>query len=334
MQRPGRKPVLLAVAAVAAVAAAILAFGRSDPSVPEPAPAVAPRERALLDVRAVAAAISPDGRRCVTVDAAGRVSLWSCNDGKRLRRRSAAARSGRASISFTRDGLGILAGGGAAARVLDPGDLAQVTRLRGAGRGLAPVISPSAALAFRPRSAHLAEIVETGSGRRIAALPHIPDLIRARVTFSGDDRAVAVITRPRSWVTVFDSSAGASLNSFSLEAADASVALSADGGRLLIADGTAVRIMEVITGVERRRFNAPTRVTTVAFGVDERLVVTGDAAGVVRVWHAATGAPIAEYATGSGRVEAAALAADGRLLVTRSSGSPVVLDCPPCVSEA
>ena len=314
---------------------AILVASRSDRSASTAAQPAVPRERAVLDVRAGAVAISPDGRRCVTLDRAGTTSLWSCADGERLlRRRGVAAGASTAAVAFTRDGLGILAASGGKAKVLDPGDLRTVTSLRGPTRALAPVISPSGLRAFRPRSTHVAHIVDTGGGRRVVALRHIPDLARARVVFSRDDRSVAMVIRPRSWVTVFDATTGEPRNSFNLDAADASFDLSADGARVLIATGTTLRIMEVNTGVELERITAHGAVSSAAFGADERLIVAGEADGGVEVWDTADGAEVAEYAGGSGAVSAAALAADGRLLVSGSRGSPVVLECPACAPAA
>jgi WD40 repeat protein len=330
VDRPGRQSVAAAVAALAAVGLGILAA--SEPG--RVATDAAPPDTAVLDVRADGAAISPDGRRCVTLNRDGTTSLWSCADGERLRRRGPRDASGRSAVEFTRDGLAIVATRGTATTMLDPERLAEVGRLRGPGPGLAPTISPSGSRALRPLSAHSAEIVETASGERIAALRQIPDLARATVVFSGDDRRVAVITRPRSWVTVLDSATGRPLGSFGLEGAGADVDLSADGARVLIADRESVRILDVATGVERGRFAPIDRLSTAAFGVDERLVVTGDAGGAVAVWDTASGAEVVEYAAGPGAVESVALAADGRLLVTSARGSAIVLECPACAPAA
>jgi WD40 repeat protein len=233
-------------------------------------------------------------------------------------------------VSYTRDGLAILATAGPAAQVLDPRGLRVVDHLSGPNSDLVPAISPSGARALRPLSRHRAAIVDTARGRRVAVLPHIPDLGRATVVFSADDRAVAVITRPRSWATVFDATNGEPVNSFALEDTGAHVDLSADGTRLLIADGTSVRIVDVLTGIERERFAPLGPVSTGSFGVNERFVVTGGADGTVGVWDTATGAQVAEYANARGPVESATLAADGRLLVAGPGGSPVVLDCAVC----
>ena len=75
--------------------------------------------------------------------------------------------------------------------------------------------------------------------------------------FSRDDSSFAVILRPRSWVNVFNAASGELINFFGLEAGRADVDLSADGARVLIANGPTVRIMDVITGVELERFTAP-----------------------------------------------------------------------------
>ena len=315
--------------------AAIYSLGGSEPAPTAAAPPAVPRERAVLAARATAAAISPDGRRCVTLDRGGTASLWSCGDGKRLRRRAGLA-PGTAdpAVAFTRDGIGVLATGGAIARELDPTDLRNIARVRGRSEALAPVISPSAERAFRPRSRHVAEIVDTRSGSQVAAVHHVPDLARARVVFSRDDSSFAVILRPRSWVNVFNAASGELINFFGLEAGRADVDLSSDGARVLIANGPTVRIMDVITGVELQRFTAPDAISTAAFGADERLVVAGDVSGRVRVWDTTSGAEVAEYAGHPGPVSGAALAADGRLLVTGPSGAPVVLECPACAPAA
>ena len=326
----GRKVALVAAVTVIAAALAIVALVPSGDDPSSARAPVAPHRGAVLDVRATAAAISPDGRRCVTLDRAGGTSLWSCADGKRLRARPGPAGGTRASVSYTRDGVAILTSTGAGATVLDPRDLAVVRRLRGPSRELVPAISPSGVHALRPLSLHTAAIVDTAGGRRIAALRHIPDLGRATVDFSGDDRAVAVITRPRSWATVFDATDGEPLHSFALEHTSADVDLSADGKRLLIADGTRVQIVDVLTGVERESFSPPGPVSTGSFGVNERFVVTGGADGAVSVWDAETGSQVAEYAGGPGAVASATLAADGRLLVAGRRASPVVLDCAAC----
>jgi WD40 repeat protein len=271
----------------------------------------------------------------VTLDRGGTASLWSCADGKRLGRRAGLA-SGTAgpAVAFTRDGLGVLAAGGDVARELDPTDLRGIARVGGRSEALAPVISPSADRAFRPRSRHVADILDTKSGSPVAALRHIPDLAGARVVFSRDDSSIAVILRPRSWATVFNATSGEPLNSFSLDAGRADVDLSADGSRVLIANGPTVRIMDVIIGVELERFTAQDAISTAAFGADERLVVAGDVDGRVRVWDTASGAEVAEYAGHPGPVSGAALAANGRLLVTAPNRAPIVLECPACAPAA
>ncbi len=335
MTRPGRTALLLAgAAALVAAAVVLLALGRSShESTAATRPAV-PRERAVLAARAGAAAISPDGRRCVTLDRGGTASLWSCGDGKRLGHRAGLAPTATPAVAFTRDGIGVLATGGAIARELDPTDLRDIARVRGRSEALAPVISPSADRAFRPRSRHVAEILDTKTGSEVAAVHHVPDLARARVVFSRDDSSFAVILRPRSWVNVFNAASGELINFFGLEAGRADVDLSADGARVLIANGPTVRIMDVITGVELERFTAPEAISTAAFGADERLVVAGDVDGRVRVWDTASGAEVAEYAGHRGPVSDAALAANGRLLVSAPNRAPVVLECPACAPAA
>jgi WD40 repeat protein len=129
---------------------------------------------------------------------------------------------------------------------------------------------------------------------------------------------------------VFDATNGVPVNSFALEDTGAHVDLSADGKRLLIADGTSVRIVDVLTGIERERFAPPGPVSTGSFGVNERFAVTGGADGTVGVWDTTTGTQVAEYADVRGPVESATLAADGRLLVAGRGGAPVVLDCGVC----
>jgi WD40 repeat protein len=332
--RLGRTALLLAAAAAAVAVAAIYALGGSEPTPTAAAPPAVPRERAVLAARASAAAISPDGRRCVTLDRGGTASLWSCADGTRLGRRAGLAPAAGPAVAFTRDGIGVLATGGAVARELDPTDLRNIAQVRGRSEALAPVISPSADRAFRPRSRHVAEIVDTKTGSEVAAVHHVPDLARARVVFSRDDSSFAVILRPRSWVNVFNAASGELINFFGLEAGRADVDLSSDGARVLIANGPTVRIMDVITGVELQRFTAPDATSTAAFGADERLVVAGDVDGRVRVWDTASGAEVAEYAGHPGPVADAALAADGRLLVTGPSRAPVVLECPACAPAA
>ena len=330
------------LAALAAVGLAIAAIVHSEPApktAAQPPPVATPRLTAALGSRAGAAAISPDGRRCATLDREGITSLWSCADGKRL------ARSGRQPeshdsaaagerVAFTRDGLAILATSGAETTVLTPTDLTAVERLRGPGPELAPTVSPSGSRAFRPLTRHSAEVVETPGERRIAEIGRIPHLAQAAVVFSRDDRALAIITRPRAWATVLDSSTGDSLNSFSLESRSAKVDLSAGGDRVLIGDRRSVRIMDVITGVERDRFDLPSSVSAAAYGVDERFVVAGSADGMVRVWDTATGAEIAAFDGGPGPVSGVSLAADGRLLVTAPNGPPIVLDCRACAATA
>lgn len=339
MGRAGCTALALAAAiAVLAVTTLVLGGGSSDHPAATAAPAApaVPLERAVLGDRAArAAAISPDGGSCVTLDRGGTARLWSCADGTRLGRRGGLARgTARPAVAFTRDGIGVLATGGAMGRELDSTDLSLVARVRGRGEALAPVISPSAERAFRPLSRHVTEIVDTESGSQVAAVRHIPDVAGAQVVFSRDDGSVAVILRPRSWVNVFNAASGALRQSFSLEAGRADVDLSADGTRVLIANGPTVRIMEVITGVELERFTAPAAISSAAFGADERFVVAGDVDGGVRVWDATTGAVVAEYAGAPAPVRDAALAADGRLLVSGSRGSPIVLECPACAPAA
>ena len=317
----GRKVALVAAVTVIAATLAIVALVPSGDDPSSARAPVAPHRGAVLDVRATAAAISPDGRRCVTLDRAGGTSLWSCADGERLRERPGPAGGTRASVAYTRDGVAILdlVGGRR-----DGCSIPVTSRSCGACGGradeLVPAISPSGVHALRPLSPHTAAIVDTRRRPADRRAPPHPGprardggLLRRRPRGGRDHQAAVLGHRLRR-------DHGEPLNSFALEDTSAHVDLSADGKRLLIADGTTVRIVDVLTGIERERFSPPGR------GLD-RFVRRQRALrrhrrrrrDGLRVGPD-DGPEVAEYAGGPGAVASATLAADGRLLVAGRGG--------------
>jgi WD40 repeat protein len=115
----------------------------------------------------------------------------------------------------------------------------------------------------------------------------------------------------------------------------ASVALSADGEHVLVADGEAtVRILRAKDGAEIGLLRGHTdTVNDARFGPRGDLIVTAGQDGWVRVWQAATNGTVAELTASREPALQAMLAADGRLIVV-SEDAVRLFSCEPCLEPA
>src|SRR5262249_37621336 len=98
-------------------------------------------------------------------------------------------------------------------------------------------------------------------------------------------------------------------------------ALSADGRRLALADDAAVRLIDVATGDEWRRFPHDCQtVTRLALSAAGRSLAAPGTSGAVRVWRTDVAGTPRELNTPRARNSSLSLSADGRLLALSREG--------------
>lgn len=173
---------------------------------------------------------------------------------------------------------------------------------------------------------HSARLWDVESGALLGRMTHGGAVTLAH--FSNDGRRVLTAAADRTlrvWSVDGRSAAGAAV---ALDAPAGSAVFSTDGQRVLVAAGSSARILDARTG---RELMPPmrhcSRYAQASFSLDGERVVTADDAQRVRVWSAATGAPVsAALEQAREPVLASALGPDGGLLAVARPGGGEVFD--------
>ncbi len=292
--------------------------------------------RRLDSDHVVATAIDPEGRRCLTADRRIVVTAWSCATGAKLKSWAfpqfdlRPSFGDEAEIRFSEGEPRLTVSSDRATSTVDVETGEQVSRLR-TKKIFRPQLSPSGSLALRPLGPDTAEVVEASTGNRVATLDVSLISNAQAVAFSADERRVASFDYDAPVVRVWDlddPEGSVALGHFEVEAVV--LGPSADGSLLAIGSNTSTEIWDVDRDARLRVLGGERIVNTVAFGADERFLVTGANDGRARVWETATGRPVADYGVDPYAMADGALSAAGVLLARGFQGSAFVFECLAC----
>lgn len=198
-------------------------------------------------------------------------------------------------------------------------------------------------------------IFDMPEGKARVTIQHDCIVIRA-VHFSPDSRTVAVAAsrateeglakkgRPgpgsKAWVTLYDVASGKETKKFLQDATVYAAAYSPDGKTLAVGNGkNLVRLQDASTGEELFRVQETSEETVIsggkpvirrgiyclAFSPDGKVLATGAAGGLLKLWDAATGKQRAELKGHEKIVYSLAFTPDGKTLVTGSADRTVRL---------
>jgi WD40 repeat protein len=236
-----------------------------------------PRLRVLTGARQVLDLVfSPDGTRLATASFTGMAQVWEVTTGREITR-LLGHRGAVDRVAFSADGMRLLtAGDDDTARVWDIDS----------GKAVASVLESDDSIVgpqFGPDGNQVVTTRQLGAEIRLWTITDRAGWVRSL-------RADTLIT---------------------------SAAFDRGGGRLAIAsaDG-AVRIRDMATGTQDLTITHYPAVQSVAFGFDDRYLVTVGSDSTARIWEVRTGAPVGKPLRHDDEVVRAAFTSDGRRVFT------------------
>lgn len=265
-------------------------------------------------------ALSPDGCRALSGSADRTMRLWDVGSGKELRRFEVGA--GIDAIAFSPDGRRALSGGtDRLVRLWDVETGKELRRFEGhTGYVFRVAFSPHGRYALSGSIGDVVRLWELETGKELRRFEHKYTI--DSVAFSPDGRRVLSSSRDGDQtVRAWDRATGKELHSFRRHLRDGSgashiqdTAFSPESRRVLAGGwDKAMRLWEVESGQELRRFDVGTYVEAVAFSPDGRRALAagghagsrpgavasprndGRGYGVVQVWDAECGKELRRY---------------------------------------
>jgi WD40 repeat protein len=149
------------------------------------------------------------------------------------------------------------------------------------------------------------------------------------VGISADGKIVVTGSADKT-VKVWDAATGKELLTLKHKGAVLSVAISADGQRIVSASDETAKVWDAATGKELLTLKHEGAVLSVAISGNGKHIVTGGLDGTVKLWDAATGAENRVFKGHNGRVITVAISAEGRRVVSAAAtdGEPGRGDAP------
>ncbi len=181
-----------------------------------------------------------------------------------------------------------------------------------------------------PDTRYVPKLWDAETGKQGERLPHAEDAALRGMTFSPDGSVLAGYGQG---LSCWDAETGAVLHETSSGPAFQSLALAPDGKTMAVTRGADVRLLEVATGAEVRRWQIEAgelipgypRGCPLTFGANGRLVVAGTQRGNLYLWDAVTGESLGQRTGHSHGVSAFALSPDGKLLASGSADTTILL---------
>ena len=271
-------------------------------------------------------AISPDGRTVATASSDRTARLWNAETGKQIGDvlpHPAAA----VFVAFSPDNRFLLTATSSQdaavyLREIKTGKL--IRSFRGIIDGFsATAFSPDGKYLVTPYVDGIPRIWETETGAEVAMLSgHSAEIWT--VAFSPDGKRIATGGLDRT-VHLFEAPTGKPIGKplTGFTGTVVSLAFSGDGKQLIIgSQGSPVILFDSVSQTLIRQFEAESiNSDIVRFSPDSRLVVTGNADGLTRLWNAASGKKIAQYARSAGGSAFAFAATKPFLLVGGTDGT-------------
>ena len=253
-----------------------------------------------------AVAVSPDGGRLLTGSATGETTLWDVEQGEVLRR-------------FGGEGFGVAPD--CLAFSPDGSSALVCAEDVGADSGVETESAASSLVLW-----------DLEAGREIRRFEGHVTYVRA-LAFTPDGRSALAGSQslPSNEIgdlVLWDLETGDAVSHFDMTHDVTNIAMSADGSRALTGSvtGTVAILWDVATGREIRRFEGHTLpVLNVAFGPEDRTVVTASIDGSLILWDIETGEMIRRYLGHEAWVLGLDVSADGRFVISGAIDGTVIL---------
>ena len=272
-------------------------------------------------------AFSPDGQYVLTGGKDGSVCLWETTSGLEVRRfKTGTSIGGVRSVAFSPDERFVLAS-------ISVGDTIPLTLLweTATGREARRLEGMSNPAGFSPDGRFV--LTASKSGNKVVRLWDVSSGKEVRqfkgynpAAFSPDGRFIFAANAFDEPACLWESSTGREVQRFEGHKLRlVSVAFSPDGRFVLTAgsDGS-IRLSEMMSGLEVRRFETHTSLAIsafVAFSPDGRFVLGtalggGKAAQIAQLWETATGREVRQFEGHNGYLTSGAFSPDGRFVLT------------------
>ena len=267
----------------------------------------------------------------------GKVTVWDSSSGKVFGRPFGRARSTYA--RFSPDGQLVVIGGPNDSTVPDPNfvnvwrvaDGERVAQFSHEGPAGFARFSPDGRWVVTTSLDKTARLWDWQTGKQLTEpLRHEGAVVWADV--SADNRRVLTLSADQT-ARLWEASSGKLLHTLSHGGEPyyhTSAEFSADGGRVVIASGSAVQVWDAHTGQPvTAALTHAGRVNSVKFSPDGTRLLTASHDGIARLWDAATGHPVSEALRHLGRVSHAEFSPDGRRVITASQdGTARIFEVP------